>query len=43
MVRLRSECFPPNAITKLHAHSAGPFRILKRIDSNAYVLDLPPD
>ena len=43
MVRMRPERFPPGSVKKLHARSAGPFKILKKINSNAYVVDLPPD
>ena len=43
MVRMRPEWFPPKTVKKLHARSAGPFQILKKINSNAYVVDLPPD
>ena len=28
---------------KLHAHGACPFKIIKKIRPNAYVLELPPD
>ena len=43
MVRMRPERFPPGTVKKLHARSAGPFKIIKKINSNAYVVDLPPD
>jgi len=35
--------FPPATIKKLHSHSAGPFKIRKKINPNAYVLDLLSD
>ena len=43
MVRLRPEWFPPKTIKKLHAHGAGPFRVIEKVGPNAYVLDLPSD
>ena len=43
MVCMRPEWFPPGTVKKLHVRSAGPFQILKKINSNAYVVDLPPD
>jgi len=43
MVRKRLERFPPGTIKKLHAQSAGPFQILNKINSNAYMVDLLPD
>ena len=43
MVRIRPERYPPGTVKKLHARSAGPFKILKKINSNAYVVDLLPD
>ena len=43
MIRLRPERFPPGTVKKLHVRSAGPIQILKIINSNAYVVDLPPD
>ena len=43
MVRLRPERFPPGAVRKLHAHGAGPFKVIKKVGSNAYVLELPPE
>lgn len=33
--------FPKNTLKKLHARAIGPFRILKRLGSNTYLLDLP--
>jgi len=30
-------------VKKLHARRAGPFKIIKRVRPNAYVLELPPD
>ena len=41
MIKLKPERFPPGTMKKLHARGAGPFRIIKRIGSNAYVVDLP--
>ena len=43
MVRMRPERFPPGTVKKLHARSTGLFKILKKINSNAYVVDLPLD
>jgi len=43
MIRIRLERFPPRVVEKLSARSAGPFKILKKINPNAYVIDLPPD
>ena len=43
MIRVRPEQFPFGAVKKLHAHSAGPFKVLKRVGPNAYVLELPSD
>ena len=43
MIRIRPERFPPGAVKKLTARSAGPFKILQKINPNAYVIDLPPD
>jgi len=42
MIRLRTERFPPGTIKKLHARRAGPFKIIKRVGPNAYVIELPP-
>jgi len=43
MVPMRPERFPPGTVKKLQARSAGSFQILKKINSNAHVVDLPPD
>ncbi|KAL7117671.1 hypothetical protein ACP275_03G087200 [Erythranthe tilingii] len=43
MVRVRPERFPQGIAKKLQARSVGPFKILKRVGSNAYVLELPSD
>ena len=43
MVRVRPERFPSGVVKKLHAQGAGTFQILKRVSSNAYVVDIPPD
>ena len=43
MIWIRPKLFPPEAVKKLTTRSAGPFKILKKINSNAYVTDLPPD
>lgn len=43
MIRDHPERFPSGAARKLQSHSAGPFKFLKRISPNAYVLDLPFD
>jgi len=43
MIQIRPERFLPRAIKKLTARSAGPFKILKKINPNAYVIDLPLD
>ena len=43
MIRLKPERFPSRTFKKLHAHGAGPFKVIKKISSNAYVLELPSD
>ena len=43
LVRILPEWYPFGTARKLCARSAGPFKILKQIGSNAYVIDLPPD
>ena len=41
MVQIRPKRFPPESVKKLHARSAGPFQILKKLNDNAYIIDLP--
>ncbi|KAL3503994.1 hypothetical protein ACH5RR_033835 [Cinchona calisaya] len=43
MVRIHPERYPNGVYKKLHSRNAGPFKILKKISSNAYVLELPED
>ena len=43
MVRIHPERYLSGTIRKLCAYSARPFKVLKWIESNAYVIDLPPD
>ena len=43
MIRVRPERFPSGAVKKLQARGAGPFKVLKRVRPNAYVIDLPAD
>ncbi|PKA45760.1 hypothetical protein AXF42_Ash021685 [Apostasia shenzhenica] len=42
MIRVRPERFPSGVIKKLQARGAGPFKILKKFGSNAYVVDFLP-
>ena len=43
MIRIRPKRFPSGTVKKLQARSAGPFKILKQMGPNAYVIDLPHD
>ena len=43
MVRVRPERFSKGVAKKLQARSIGPFKILQRVGTNAYVLELPPE
>jgi hypothetical protein len=42
-LHLRKERFPELRKSKLIYHAAGPFRILAKINNNAYKLELPPE
>ena len=41
MIRVRPEWFSLETVRKPHVREAGTFKILKKIGSNAYVIDLP--
>lgn len=43
LIRLRPEHFPLGSFTKLHACREGPFRVTKKLGTNAYVIKLPSD
>ena len=43
MIKLRPERFSLGTMKKLHARGAGPFKVLKKVGPNAYVLELPPE
>ncbi|PKU77037.1 hypothetical protein MA16_Dca001643 [Dendrobium catenatum] len=40
MVRIRPERFPSGSVKKLHARSVRPFKIISKVNNNAYVLEL---
>ena len=40
---MRKERFPARRWSKLHPRGDGPFQVLKRINDNAYKLDLPSE
>jgi hypothetical protein len=42
-LHLRKERFPELRKSKLMSHAAGPFKILAKINDNAYELELPPE
>jgi len=43
MIRIRPEQFLSGTIKKLYARGASPFKIFKKLGSNAYIMDLPSD
>jgi hypothetical protein len=40
---LRKERFPELRKSKLMSHATGPFKILAKVNDNAYKLELPPE
>ena len=43
MICIRPERYPSGTVTKLQARSVGPFKVLKKLGPNAYVIDIPSD
>ena len=43
MIWIRPKRFPTGTVKKLQDCSAGSFRVLKQVGSNAYFIDLPHD
>ena len=41
MVYLHKEKFPPDSYSKLSKRKIGPYRIIKKVEENAYVANLP--
>lgn len=41
LVRVNPEHFPKDSVKKLHARTIGPFPILRRVGSIAYLIGLP--
>jgi len=41
MTRIRFKRLPKNSLKKLHAYAIGPYHILRKLGSNAHILDLP--
>jgi hypothetical protein len=42
-LHLRKDCFPTLCHSKLMPRAAGPFKVLTKINDNAYILDLPAE
>ena len=40
-LHLRKDCFPDERKSKLAPRGDGPFKVLKRINDNAYKIDIP--
>ena len=40
MVHICPERYPKNVVKKLHARTIGPYPILQKLESNAYLIDL---
>ena len=43
MIWICPKQFPPKLLNKLHTRSAGPFKILNKLNDNTYIIDLPKD
>ena len=43
MVRIYLKQFPLGTVKMLHVRSAGPFKILNKLNCNTYVINLPRD
>ena len=43
LIRLKPERFPLGSFNKLHARRARPFKVVKKLGPNAYVIELPGD
>ena len=43
MVRIYLKQFSSGAVKMLHVRSAGPFKILNKLNCNTYVINLPRD